>query len=124
MLIANCVSSGYHRAVLAARMLRTARRRAGLTQRDLAEASGIPQSSIARIERGATVPRIDTFQRLLQATGQQLSSEPRLGSGVDRSTIRAMLHLTPEQRGHAAAVAGRNLIALRREARVLGQRRT
>jgi transcriptional regulator with XRE-family HTH domain len=110
--------------MLAARMLRTARRRAGLTQRDLADASGIPQSSIARIERGTTVPRLDTFQRLLQATGRQLSSEPRLGSGVDRSTIRAMLRMTPEERVHAAAVAGRNLIALRSQARIVGKRRT
>ncbi|MBA2275307.1 MAG: helix-turn-helix transcriptional regulator [Chloroflexi bacterium] len=35
----------------AARMLRYARRRADMTQRALADASGVPQSSIARMRR-------------------------------------------------------------------------
>jgi transcriptional regulator with XRE-family HTH domain len=85
-----------------------------MTQRDLAAASGVPQPSVARIERGVTVPRVDTFQRLLTAADQQLMVEPRLGKGVDRTLIRAMLAMTPEQRARGAAVAGRNLIAFRR----------
>jgi hypothetical protein len=35
-----------------------------------------------------------------------------------------MLRLTPAQRGHAAEVAGRNLIALRRQARIVGPSRS
>lgn len=35
-----------------------------ITQRKLAEMSGIKQSAIARIERQGVVPRIDTLQKL------------------------------------------------------------
>jgi transcriptional regulator with XRE-family HTH domain len=90
-----------------------------MTQRDLAAASGIPQSSIARIEKGTTLPRIDTLQRLLRAAGHDLELEARLGDGVDRTLIRAMLAMTPAERGRAAEQAGRNLIRLLREARVV-----
>lgn len=88
-----------------------------MTQRDLARESGVPQSSIARIERGTIVPRVDTFQRLLYAAGHHLSLERGLGDEVDRSQIRALPVLTPAQRGRAAATAGRSLLALRTRAR-------
>ena len=57
----------------AGRALKAARRRAGMTQRELADASGVPQPSIARIERGASIPRFDTIQRLLQASTERLA---------------------------------------------------
>jgi transcriptional regulator with XRE-family HTH domain len=88
-----------------------------MTQRDLAALSGIPQPSIARIERGATLPRIDTLERLLRATGHELELQPRLGDGVDRSQIRALLAMTPDDRGHAAEQAGRSLLSFLRQAR-------
>ena len=105
----------------AARMLRYARRRAGLTQRALADKAGVPQPSIARIERGLTVPRLDTFQRLLGATGHELQTDVRLGEGVDRTLIRELLAMTPDQRGQSAARAGRRLVALLEGARVDGR---
>lgn len=105
----------------AARMLRYARRRAGLTQRALADKAGVPQPSIARIERGLTVPRLDTFQRLLRATGHGLQTNERLGEGVDRTLIREMLAMTPDQRGRSAARAGRRLAAMLEKARVDGR---
>ena len=101
----------------AARMLRYARRRAGMTQRALAVATGVPQSSIARIETGITSPRVDTLLRLLRATGSELEAAPRLGEGVDRSLIRATLAMTPDERGRSAASAGRALARLVAEAR-------
>ena len=48
-----------------ARILRHARRHAGLTQRALAQLAGIPQPAIARIERGAVSPRVSTLAELL-----------------------------------------------------------
>jgi transcriptional regulator with XRE-family HTH domain len=105
-------------------MLRTARRRAGLTQRALAERTGIPQPSIARIEAGETRPRIDTLERLLGATGHALEVEARLGEGVDRSHIRALLALTPDQRGQAAVTAAKNVSAFLNQAQVRGRPRT
>ena len=56
--------------------LRWARRQAGMTQQDLAEAAGMPQPSIARIEAGRVSPRASTLIELLAATGHQLAVEP------------------------------------------------
>jgi transcriptional regulator with XRE-family HTH domain len=81
-----------------ARALRYARRRAGLSQRELAERSGLPQSTVGRIETGAIDPRVSTLDRLLRACEFDLEVEPLLGIGVDRSQIREMLALTPAER--------------------------
>ena len=83
---------------MAGRMLRFARSRANLTQRGLAAKSGVPQETIARIERGRADPRLGTLDRLLEACGYGLEVEPRLGIGVDRTQIRALLELTPSER--------------------------
>jgi predicted transcriptional regulator len=93
----------------AGRTVRYARRRAGLTQRALADKAGVPQPAIARIERGAVTPRFDTVMRLLDAAGFTLETSPLIGSGVDRSLIRAALERSPEDRIRAATAAGRNL---------------
>lgn len=87
----------------AARMVRYARQRAGITQRALASAAGVPQSTVARIETGRLVPRVDTLDRILRAVGQALTMEPRIGVGIDRSQIRELLRLTPGQRARLAA---------------------
>lgn len=101
----------------AARLLRYARRRAGLTQRQLARATGVAQPAIARIERGVVSPQLDTLERLLAGTGGSLELSPRLGEGVDRTLIRASLDRTPEDRVRAAGRAGRNLASFLRATR-------
>ena len=88
----------YHVHVVAQQLLRTARRRAGLTQRALAARTGVAQPTIARIERGQADPRVDTLERLLAACGEALSSSSRSGGGVDRSQIRALLGVSPRRR--------------------------
>jgi transcriptional regulator with XRE-family HTH domain len=95
----------------AARLLRTARTRARLTQRALAERAGVPQPVIARIESGASRPRIDTVDRVLRACGAELTLRPRLGEGVDRTAMREMLRLTPRRRLELAASEAANLPA-------------
>lgn len=45
------------------------RAHAGLTQAELARRMGTTQSSIARIEAGASLPTIDVLARLARATG-------------------------------------------------------
>lgn len=97
----------------AARALRYGRRRAGLTQRELAQRSGIPQSTIGRIESGAVDPRVGTLTALLRACGFDLEVEPLLGQGVDRSQLQEMLRLTPTERLVNATVAARGLSLLR-----------
>jgi transcriptional regulator with XRE-family HTH domain len=91
--------------------VRYARRRAGLTQRALAAKAGVPQPAIARIERGAVSPRVDTILPLLQAAGFTLEVAPVIGEGVDRTLIRAALERSPEDRIRAATDAARNLRA-------------
>ena len=99
----------------AARLLREARRRAGMSQRDLARVTGMPQPAIARIERGAVTPGLDTLERLLAGVGMTIEVVPRPGIGVDRSLIRAALALMPEERILAAGRAGRALEGWKRE---------
>ena len=89
---------------MAGRMLRDARHRAELTQRQLARKSGIPQETIARIERGRTDPRVNTLDRLLAACEFGLEVMPRLGIGIDRSQIDERLD-TPMDRRLAIAMA-------------------
>lgn len=94
-----------------ARIVRYARRHAGLTQRELATRAGMPQPAVARIECGRVAVRMDTLQRLLATTDMTLEVVPAAGRGVDRTLIRASLALTPEQRVTAAGQAGTNLAA-------------
>jgi transcriptional regulator with XRE-family HTH domain len=93
----------------AARVLRYARRRAGLTQRALATKAGVPQPAIARIERGALSPRVRTLEELLAAAGFTLELAPTIGAGVDRTLISAALERSPEERIRAAASSARKL---------------
>ena len=48
--------------------LRTARRAADMSQRELASAAGVSRSLVARIETGKLTPRMDTYLRLLAVT--------------------------------------------------------
>lgn len=78
----------------------------------------MPQSSVARIESGASIPRADTLLQLLHAAGEELEAEPRLGIGVDRTLIRTRLAMTPSERGAALVAAAHALAELRASARV------
>lgn len=93
-------------------IIRFARLRAGLTQQELGARAGISQPALARIEAGRITPRIDTMQRLLVHCGMSLEAVPRAGTGIDRSTIRRMLALTPAERLKLATKEARNLAAL------------
>lgn len=93
-------------------MLRQARRRAGLTQRELASRAGVTQSVVGRIESGAVIPRVDTLDRLLAAAGQGLEPAPRPGQGLDRSGYAEHLERTPRARVEEAARDARGLARL------------
>lgn len=49
-----------------------ARDRAGLTQKQLAEKSGLTQANISNIEKGASRPTIDSLKKIADATGRRL----------------------------------------------------
>ncbi len=86
-----------------------ARRKAGLSQRALAERAGITQATIARIEKGEIDPRSDTVVRLLRACGFELEAVPLSGVGVDRTAMRELLKLSPAERVRVAVEDARNL---------------
>ena len=48
----------------------------GLSQRDLAELCGIPQSSVARIESNKTTPKLDTILKIFSQLGLRFSIMP------------------------------------------------
>ena len=50
-----------------------ARISAGMTQKDLAEKSGVRQSNISRIENGNCMPTLPTLMALANALGKKLS---------------------------------------------------
>lgn len=52
------------------------RERRGMTQRDLARATGIKQPQIARLEKGEQLPTLDTLGRLLSALGGRFEMGP------------------------------------------------
>lgn len=54
-------------------LLRDARRRAGLTQAELARRAGVTQSVISAYESGARQPSLPTLARLVAATGLELA---------------------------------------------------
>lgn len=47
-----------------------------LSQRDLAKLCGIPQSSVARIEAGKTVPNLSTLLKIFNQLGLSFSVKP------------------------------------------------
>jgi len=57
----------------AAHAVAAARAMAGLTQKELAQRTGIDQSDISKIERGTANPSIATLERIAAALGGELS---------------------------------------------------
>ena len=55
--------------------VRTARKRAGLTQVALATRTGTSQATISAYESGRKRPSVETLSRLLAATGHRLTVE-------------------------------------------------
>ena len=100
-----------------AALVRAARSRAGLSQRELARRAGTAQSVVARVELGQTSPSWETLTRILAAAGFDLDANltvcPVVGSHMLDDVARIM-SLTPEQRLEEIANACRFAAAVRR----------
>ncbi len=90
-------------------LLRDARTRAHLSQRELAARAGTTQSVVGRIEAGLGTPNVVTIERLLAAAGFEIRAELRpiepgdpvvaaYKPDIDRTLLRENLKRTPEQR--------------------------
>jgi transcriptional regulator with XRE-family HTH domain len=89
------------RTTLAGSLVTLARVRAKMTQRQLAEASGISQSTIARIESGVADPQFSTVERLLAAVGLEMRT--RVEPIDDHDQVLEVFHaaLSAEQKEEA-----------------------
>ncbi|MEX0832819.1 MAG: helix-turn-helix transcriptional regulator [Actinomycetota bacterium] len=79
-------------------LVREARRRAGLSQAELARRSGTTQSSIARLESGDSSPSLEHITALLKGCGFDLQVRLAPYDDHDLSLARENLRLTPEER--------------------------
>ena len=59
----------------AIRAVIAARQESQMTQKDLAEKTGIRQSNISRIESGVSSPTVETLARIASRLGKQLKIE-------------------------------------------------
>ncbi len=63
----------YHTSMDAGVLLREARRRAGLSQSDLARRAGVTQSVVSEYEAGKREPALATLAKLVAGTGHELT---------------------------------------------------
>lgn len=98
-------------------LVRSARHRAGMSQRAMAARAGTSQSVVARVETGVTDPTFETARRLLAAAGVQvvcrLDPEPILDTHM-LDDVDRILSLTPEARLEEVANVSRFVAGARR----------
>lgn len=98
-----------------ASLVREARRRAGLTQAQLAELAGVPKSTVGRIETEARTPSTELVERLVRAAGLEVSvslSEPDPDTD---SMFERTLRRSPAERLADATRIARFVLRGRRE---------
>jgi len=98
-------------------LLVRARAMAGLSQRELATRAQTAQSVVARVERGQTIPSVETLDRLLAAAGfelrRTLEPKPVVNSHMLEDSAR-ILRLSPLERLREVANVSRFVAGARR----------
>jgi len=84
--------------VISGDLLREARRRAGLSQAELARRACKPTSVIGRWERDEVKPSFETLRELIEACGFDLRVSLADHDQSQDAAIEASLDLTPEER--------------------------
>ena len=98
-------------------IVREARNRAGLTQRQLASKARTAQSVVARIELGETSPSWETLMRLVKEAGFTLQTTLHTLPVIDKSImddVPRILRMTPEERLEEVAQVSRFIAGARR----------
>jgi transcriptional regulator with XRE-family HTH domain len=98
-------------------LVREARKRAALTQAELAERAGTTQSAIARLESGRTSPSLEQVERLLRLCGLQLIVALAPYDDSDIVQAEASLRRTPDERARRLASTVNKMRALRTDVR-------
>jgi transcriptional regulator with XRE-family HTH domain len=95
-------------------LLREARGRHHVTQKQLAARARTSQAAISRIERDEISPTVETLRNLLDLLGEELrlDTEP-FDYGFDRTLYQMTLPLDPATRMAAGARAARSASAWR-----------
>jgi transcriptional regulator with XRE-family HTH domain len=87
----------------AGNLLRLARQQRGWTQRQLAQAAGVPVSTVARIESGVRQPSLVTLSRLLAAADLEMRIHLAPDDDHDDVLDARRAALTEQQRADADA---------------------
>jgi transcriptional regulator with XRE-family HTH domain len=95
-------------------LIREARRRAGLSQAELAERAGTAQSGIARWESGQTSPSLDDIRRLVRLCGLDLEVAIVPYDGSDLAQAERLRDLSPQARVERHQRLSKKVRALRR----------
>ncbi len=101
-------------AVDSAQLLREARRRAGLTQQQVADRADVSQSLIARIEAGRVSPSFDRLLSLVRTCGFDLDIRVVALDEDAWSMVEQGARLSPDERLDRAVAA----VQLQREAQL------
>ena len=104
--------------MLSADLIREARLRAGLTQAELGRRLGKPQSVIARWERGAVKPSLETVREVVRACGLELTFGLANYDDSYLLDIYDQLRLSPAERVERMAKLAAAQIELRERVRV------
>jgi transcriptional regulator with XRE-family HTH domain len=94
-------------------LVREARKRARLTQRELAGRAGTTQSAVARLESGRTRPAFDDVLRLVRLCGFDLDTMLVVPDESDRHQALALRELTPSERVERSQHVARQLQTIR-----------
>jgi len=104
-------------------LLREARRRAGLSQAELARRAEKPTSVVGRWERNEVAPSFETLRTMIRACGLDLGFRLRPRDDEQDAAIETALGLTPDERLARLEAwvdfvleARRNLVEARRSA--------
>lgn len=90
-------------------LVREARKRVGLTQRELAERAGTTQSAIARLESGGTAPSFDLVLRLVRLCGLDLDVMLVERDDSDMAQSARLIGLSTDDRVKRALAVAREM---------------
>jgi transcriptional regulator with XRE-family HTH domain len=84
--------------VVSGDLLREARRRAGLSQAELARRAGKPTSVVGRWERNEVAPSLETLRAMIRACGLDLQFALTEADDSQDASIEAALGRSPAER--------------------------